>query len=178
MNERSSAGPTDRPEALRAALDLEQKGHDYYRETASRAGNPLTQKVFSALADDEIRHKERIRELYEGAGSGAGFLTPRDALENTVKEFFARFTQSERAAWQLDDAGAYEHAMELERQSYSLYEALAGRTQSQAEAEFFRQVQHEESEHFTALENALNYLQRTGDWFASEEGRVWNWMNM
>ena len=36
----------------------------------------------------------------------------------------------------------------------------------------------EENDHLTVIENVYFYLTRTGDWFASQEDRVWNWMNM
>lgn len=178
-----SSGSDDKsarlPAALRAALDLEQRGHDYYRETASRAENPLTRMVFSALADEELQHMKRISELYEHGGSAPMTSSiPGGSPESAVKRVFERFAEQERTAWELDNESAYEYAMELERQSYALYDRLANESENSAEAEFFRNLAGQENQHLTALENVLNYLRHTGDWFAAEESRVWNWMNM
>lgn len=166
-------------EALTAALDLEQMGHDYYLEVASNAKSPLTQRVFSALADQEVDHMRRIREIYESLESAeAASVAQAGSLEDLVKAVFQQFTKQERSTWDMDNAAAYECAMDLERGSYSMYDKLAHERDDPAEVRFFEALLEEESEHLIAIENVYNYLQHTGDWFASQESRVWNWMNM
>ena len=164
--------------ALRVALDVEQRGHDYYEDIAAHAENPLTKAAFTELAAEELQHMECIRQLYDETGAGKSSSLPQGTMEDTVRRLFKEFEGREREAWKMDNAAAYEHATALERESYALYSRLANETESQAEREFFRKLMEEELIHLSALQNVSNYLTHTGDWFASEETHVWNWMNM
>lgn len=168
----------NRSEALRAALEFEQRGHDYYRDIAERAENPLTRAVFSGMADEELLHMERIRQLYGETGAGETPSIPPGTLEDAVRRMFEGSSWTERETWKMDNAAAYNYATELEREGYALYSRLAEETGSDAEREFFRKLRQEELNHLSALQNVHNYLENTPEWFASEEVHVWNWMNM
>ena len=165
-------------EALRAAIDLEQRGHDYYAGIATHADNPLTKVVFSSLADEELQHMERARQLYEETGAGETPSVPLGSVEEVVRAIFEESDWSKRKTWRMDNAAAYDHATELERESIALYGKLAEETESPAEKGFFLRMQEEEMGHLSALQNVSNYLEHTADWFASQEIQVWNWMNM
>ena len=166
-------------DALKTALDMEKKGHAYYMDTAGKAENPLTQSVFFSLAAQELIHIQRIRELYEGQEEAEGVpsLAPGE-MEQQVREIFDRFTAEQREAWAMDNAAAYDYAKKLERDSAVMYDRLAHESINPGETEFFEALRAEENEHLAALENVSGYLAHTGEWFAEEEIRVWNWMNM
>lgn len=165
-------------EALRAAIDLEQRGHDYYAGIAADANNPLTKAVFSSLAEEELRHMERARQLYDESGAGETPSVPLSSVEDAVRVIFEGSDWSKRKTWRMDNAAAYDHATELERDSIALYGRLAEQTESPAERGLFLRLQEEEQGHLSALQNVSNYLEHTADWFASEEIKIWNWMNM
>lgn len=165
-------------EALKAAIDLEQRGHDYYAGVAAKANNPLTRGAFSALAEDELRHMERARQLYSTSGAAESPGVPLGSVEEVVRRIFEQSDWSQRRTWQMDNAEAYEHATGLERQSIDMYTRFAEETESSAEREFFNRLRTEELDHLAALQNVSSYLDHTADWFASQENRVWNWMNM
>jgi len=165
-------------EALRAAIDLEQRGHDYYADIAAHADNPLTKVVFSSLADEELQHVERAKQLCGESGAGESPSVLLGSVQDAVRAMFEESDWSKRKTWHMDNAAAYEYAAELERQSIVLYGGLADETESSAERGFFLRLQEEEMGHLSALQNVCNYLDHTADWFASEEIQVWNWMNM
>ncbi len=165
-------------EGLKAAIDLEQRGHDYYVGVAAGSDNPLTRAAFSALADEELRHMERAKQLYDESGAADSPAVPLGSVEEVVRAIFEQSDWSMRKTWRMDNAEAYDHAMGLERQSIDLYGRFAEETESSAEREFFNRLKHEELGHLSALQNVSNYLDHTGDWFASQENQVWNWMNM
>ena len=62
--------------------------------------------------------------------------------------------------------------------SFSRNKAVFRSGKTTAEDEFFTGLKAEEGKHLEAIENVFFYLERTGDWFASNEDRVWNWMNL
>ena len=166
-------------DALKTALDLEKKGHAYYMDTARKTDNPLTQSVFFSLAAQELVHMQRIKNLYEGQQEAEGVpsIAPGE-MEQAVKEIFDKFTSEQREAWAMDNAAAYEYAMKLERDAAAMYDRLVHESINPGESRFFESLRAEENKHLAALENVAGYLGWTGEWFAEEEIRVWNWMNM
>lgn len=165
-------------EELKSALDFERTGHDYYASVAEKVKNPLTKEVFSALAGQELVHMERIQEIFDNLkAEGVQPHVHAEGIEQMVQRILKQFTTHERDAWEMDNAEAYEYAQDLERQGIAMYNRLAEESLGSVEKQFFKALSEEEFFHLTALQNVYFYLERTGDWFGSEEGRVWNWMN-
>jgi rubrerythrin len=166
-------------EALEASVGLEQKGYDHYTKALTDAKNPLTKKLFATLAEQELEHIRRIKELFEeGAEKASGDTIPAEALEMVVKEVFDEFSKDDRSAWDVDVSSAYEHAMHLERESIDIYSSFAAESADAPERRFFKELEQEEVKHLTALQNVYHYLTHTADWFESTESETWNWMNM
>jgi rubrerythrin len=165
-------------EALNAALGLEQKGYEHYKEALGDAKNPLTKKLFSTLAEQELEHMNRIRELFEKDSKETSHTTiPGQALEMIVKEVFEEFSKDDRSLWNVDVAQAYEHAMHLEQESIDMYSSFTEESANKSEKKFFEDLTEEEVKHLTALKNVYHYLSRTADWFETTESETWNWMN-
>jgi len=59
MNER------ERLDALEVALDNETKEREFYLKNASRTKNPLGKAMFQQIADEELEHHQRLKELHE-----------------------------------------------------------------------------------------------------------------
>ena len=52
---------TDDPvEAIRLAIKREEAAYDFYMKHAKVFKNEATRKMFEALANEEIKHKERL----------------------------------------------------------------------------------------------------------------------
>jgi rubrerythrin len=165
-------------DALQASLGLEQKGYDHYQKALGDARNPLTQKLFTTLAKQELEHMKRIRELFEeGEKKTVDATIPGEALEMVVKEIFDSFSKDDRSGWDIDVANAYEHAMHLEQESIDMYSSLSSESSDGSERTFFQALKEEEVKHLTALQNVYHYLKATPDWFESTESETWNWMN-
>jgi len=94
-------------EALQAALDFEQRGHDFYAATAEKARNPLTREVFSGLAGQELVHMERIQEVYENLDFTGVARSPQTGnMERFIRGVFDRFAKQDRDTWSIDNAEA------------------------------------------------------------------------
>ena len=50
---------------LKESLALEQKGYKWYSEGAEKITNSLGRRMLKRLADDELTHIKRIKEIYE-----------------------------------------------------------------------------------------------------------------
>ncbi len=164
-------------EVLKMALELEEKGYKYYNEVSGKASNPLTRNLFTVLAEQEVSHMDRIKQLYEESSIQISQATvPSEELQKALKQVFNNFSKEQRDTWDIDIEDAYEYAMQLENDSSKMYGDFAKKSKNSVETEFFKSLENEENAHFSALQNVYNYLKHTKGWFESEESKTWNWM--
>ncbi len=50
-------------EVIRAAMEVEKNGHRFYSEMAQRAVNQTVKELFAMLAQDEVEHLRRLKDL-------------------------------------------------------------------------------------------------------------------
>ncbi|HKL48422.1 MAG TPA: ferritin family protein [Desulfuromonadales bacterium] len=77
-------------EVIRAAMEVEKKGHRFYTTMAERADNQITKEVFSWLAQDEVQHLKTLEDLVPQYQEGAFW----DAEEEFLP-YLRRFSEQE-----------------------------------------------------------------------------------
>ena len=163
-------------ESLDLAIELEQKGHDYYEKNAAKTNNPMAKSILESLADQELDHIETVKQI--AAGKGVENIEVKSAnVEENAREVFESFTEKEKEDWEEVDAEVYRHALDFEEDIYDLYDDLAQKTEGK-EKEFFEALMEEENKHYESIQNALYYLTENSKWLDEEESKVWNWMNI
>jgi rubrerythrin len=58
-------------EVIRAAMEVEKQGRDFYSTLSTRARNELTREIFSLLAKDEIDHLKTLENMGKKYQDGA-----------------------------------------------------------------------------------------------------------
>lgn len=58
-------------EVIRAAMEVEKNGHQFYAAMAQKAQNALAREVFSWLAQDEVQHLKTLENLVPKYEKGA-----------------------------------------------------------------------------------------------------------
>lgn len=56
---------TDRLNALESALKSETREREFYLKNADATKNPLGRAIFLQIADEELEHYERLKQLHE-----------------------------------------------------------------------------------------------------------------
>ncbi|NOY45405.1 MAG: ferritin family protein [Deltaproteobacteria bacterium] len=148
--------------ALSEAVKFESDGRDFYLQAVERVSNPLAKAVFQALAEDELDHIRRVREIYEELKSQAGWpdSTAMVARASGVEDAFARAARDldRHVAPDADALEALEKAAELERKGLGFYRDRLAQATCDAEAEFYRRLVAEEEVHLRTIEKALEDL--------------------
>jgi rubrerythrin len=167
---------------LTKAYDLEKKGLSFYVDAAGVCPNALARRTLLSLSKEEINHMMMIDEIALSVDKSGAWTCGADAIgvskvEEELKDFFDGSAKTELAA-NRESAGVLKKAMELERKSYELYTASMEAATSDNEKRFYDALRKQEEKHYEALENVYYYLTETGDWFAKEENKSWNWMNL
>jgi rubrerythrin len=163
------------------ALKFEAESVKLYLSLAARTTNFLGKRLFYALAKQEVEHAESFDEIYREIAmkpTAVKLALPSSSadIEQDIRQFFV-------GAGGMDfrsDAGnisAYELALQTEEKGYASYKKFLVSAEKPEEKEFLQSLMDQERKHMEAIRNVLAYITGTGDWFESEESKIWNWMN-
>ncbi len=119
---------TSLPEALKTALEMERRGHDYYVESAERLKDPVLASVMEALAADEVQHGTLLRRYYEALERSEHWPAPTAETEApaAARERIDEIVRGSVGAVGPDDSylEIYQHAHDLELGARDYYRAL------------------------------------------------------
>ncbi|MBN2566736.1 ferritin family protein [Candidatus Woesearchaeota archaeon] len=156
-------------EAMQKALAFEKKGHGIYMEAAKATANPVVNKTFTYLAEQELRHVEAIEDYLKTGDLHAEALG--DDEERTA-EFFTMTTEEfkERTALSADDVKAHETALHLEKESYDFYAEALADAEGQATKDFLVFLMEQENAHYKLISRAYEYVSDPVSFHAQHEG--------
>lgn len=155
---------------LQYAIQLERDGLAFYAEVAAKTRNPLGRKMFEGLAADERRHERVLLDLAQSRATSLAGELPRKRLATlfgTLGEEIRRELTADAS-----DNEALEKALVMERASIAHYSAQADAAASEDARALYRRLVLEEEQHADILQNALAYLNKTGQWFLWDEQAV------
>ena len=150
---------------LKESLALEQKGFNWYSEGAEKITNSLGRKMLKRLADDELTHIKKIKEIYasltEGALSDVKVDSPNLAL---FDEIFNRMkNQVDDAISDLTEVGVDDEeiinvALELESHARFHYEEASEKATDKVVKDFYNILAKEEQSHYDLLVKTNQYM--------------------
>jgi rubrerythrin len=161
---------------LKESLALEQKGYKWYSEGAEKITNSLGRRMLKRLADDELTHIKRIKEIYES-------LTNNELDEIKVTspnlavfdEIFNRMkNQVDDAVNDLTEVGVDDEeiinvALELESHARFYYEEAAEKATDKVVKKFYTMLAKEEQSHYDLLVQTNQYLANPSLFFGMGE---------
>ncbi len=157
-------------EAFQTALDFEQKGHKIYQETANKTNNPLVEKTFRYLADQELIHIEEIKGYIKKLNSRNKVKLKGDALEDTKKFFTTTVKEfKEKTKLSDDDLKVHEIALELEQNSYNFYKEQKDNPYDKEIKKFFKWLMGQENTHYELIQKAYEYIKNPIGFYTEEE---------
>jgi len=164
---------TGRREVVRAAIQLERDGQDFYLKAAAEASNELGREMLRSFADDEQRHIEWLEAIVEG---NVPETEPPQEIYDRLSGIFADAPDELRqaASGSSDDIDAIQVAIGMEDKSVAAYEKWAKDAEDEDIRELCGELAEFERLHRRILENTIEYLESTGDWFMQEEGWIFD----
>lgn len=163
---------------LQAAIKMEEDGRRFYLKSGKTAKNAVAKKLLVSLADQELIHIERIKEVSDGLKGDMdwndfGKSISKDAKKKLVLVFRA-LSSAEKKKLKADPSSveAIEIAMEKETKSYDYYDRQSKETDIRIAKVFYDRLKKEEEHHYELLEEAYSLLSDSASWFVKQEGRV------
>lgn len=152
-------------QVLKKSLAIEQKGHKWYTEGAEKIKNSLGRRMLKRLAEDELIHIQRIKEIYESVTKNTldevKVESPHLAMFN---EIFDRMKdQLDEAVDEMTEVGVDDEeiinvALELESHSRFFYEDAAQKASDKVVKDFYELLAKEEKSHYELLQKTNQYL--------------------
>jgi rubrerythrin len=159
--------------ALEVALNNEMREREFYLKNAGRTKNSIGKAMFNQIADEELEHYERLKELHEKWEKEEKWpetvplkvkdTSVKDVLKESVKNVD---TMPERDD---DDLKAIQTAIDFESKGASRYAKLRDDVSDPKEKEFFNLLAKIEHEHYLSLKDTEEYLADPSSWYTKTE---------
>jgi rubrerythrin len=154
--------------ALKVALTNEMREREFYLKNAERTKNLLGRSMFEQIADEELEHFEKLKELYEkwqGEGKWPGTV-PVEVKGTRVKDVLKDALQKIDGVVQTDEdeVKAIRKAMDFEAKGVSYYRKLRDKATDPKVKDFFDLLASIEHEHYLSLKETEKYLTDPASW--------------
>jgi len=148
-------------QTLVVAYSLETGLRDFYLSMVPKIQNPAAKKLFTDMADIELKHQDRIFSEYREL---VGPSVDRDSFEQktlqgvvegglTTDEYIQRFKTSLESPIEIISL-----AMSIEAQALDLYQRAADRSNDARGQKALRQIADEEKAHLAQLGRLMDSL--------------------
>lgn len=138
------------------AMKMEQDGKAYYENLAIQSPLPGLKTIFTELAGDEQKHYDIFQQLK--AGEGVEDMPDSTALDD-ARNIFESLPKGAIAVKGIEDSTAgYDHAMQLEAESFKFYERAASEEKNPQTKKLLIRIAIEERKHYDILENIFNFI--------------------
>ena len=161
-----------RIDALDLALGNEMSERKFYLEQSGRTKNPLGKAMLSEIANDELEHYERLKELGEKWKSDKKWpdTVPPGVKKTDVRKIMETYLKSgDVKEGDADDIRALEIAIEFEAKGMEFYAGLRDSVSDGKEKAFFDLLAKMEREHYLSLKDAEEYLKDPVSWLRRSE---------
>lgn len=152
------------------AMKMEKDGEAYYHELMNTSNSPGLKKIFSLLADEEAKHYDIIKKIWQKKSLPR---TVETHILNDVKNIFVEMKAKKQGldTSTLDAKQAFIKARDIEEESRKFYQEKS-EEESDAEAKaLLKTLAKEEEKHFHIMENIIEFISKPepGNWLENAE---------
>lgn len=148
------------------AMKVEKEGEAYYREMATNANNPGLKRIFTMLADEEVKHYNVFKNMMKKESID---LEKLNLLTDTKTIFQTLNEEKDNVNFDSEQIQFYKDAILREESSHNFYAQKAKELDDEIEKKIFLQIADEEVKHKRVLEEIVIFLEEPADWVASAE---------
>lgn len=148
------------------AMKVEKEGEAYYREMSAKSPNAGLKKIFSMLADEEVKHYNVFKSMLKKSDldlENLNLLTDTKTIFQTLQE------EKDNVKFDADQINYYKDAITREENSHNFYVEKAKDLEDETEKKIFIQIAEEEVKHKEVLEEIVSFLEEPENWVASAE---------
>ncbi len=156
------------------AMQMEKDGESYYRELAEKSKSEGLKKIFTMLAEEEVKHFEFIKDLRNETSSAEVADTEiLSDVKNIFEEMRAGSLDFKQGLYidTTEETNAYRKAREIEESSRDFYLEKAEESVGQPTELLFRKLAREDDKHYRIMDNIVEFVSRPepGNWLEDAE---------
>jgi len=163
----------ERLNALEVALNNEMREREFYLKNATRTQNPVGKAMFNQIANEELEHYERLKEVHERWERNEKWpeTVPLKVKDTIVKDVLKESVKNVDKMPERDDNDlkAIQMAIDFEAKGASYYAKLRDDVSDPKEKEFFNLLAKIEHEHYLSLKDTEEYLTDPASWYTKTE---------
>lgn len=163
----------DRISSIELAIKNEKSEMAYYTNEAKRSNNPVAQKLFMTLANDEKEHMRRLTGLHEKLTADSSWPedVPIEVAGTNIGKVLKDVVNEKGACTDHDDddLAALKKGIEFEAGGAKFYAELAEACENPQEKKFFSFLSQIEREHMLSIQDSLFYLEDPEGWMEAQE---------
>ncbi len=155
--------------AYEYAMKIEKEGEVFYRKLAKEAEQEGLSKIFTMLANEEVKHYKTFEKLSKNPDT---IMAPKMEVFKEAREFFSEM-HKDSVAYCFSDQQIdfYRRAIKTEEKAYEMYLDKANEITNIQHKEIFLKIADEELKHKELLENILEYVEKPSEWLENAEFR-------
>jgi len=162
-----------RMNALKFALENEQKEREFYLANARRTRNLAGKNMFKQIADEEKEHFEILKKLHDKWEEKKKWpatvpLKVKKSLAGSILKSMSG-KKSARFKGNEDDLKAIRTAIDFEARGVDLYTKLEKGSTDPKEKVFFNLIASVERDHFLSLRDTEEFLTDPATWYQNVE---------
>ena len=160
--------------ALSAAIEMEEMGFSFFKDSAAKAKDSFAKEVFEFLAGEELNHIKAIEKFHESymtghPGDSAKLI--KDIQDNSaisaIRHLFDQL--SDKRPITGTDMDVYIFAMDFERKGEAFYTKAEADAVDPNAKKLFGFLVGEERRHFKILESCQAYFENPAEFFHQRE---------
>ena len=148
------------------ALQIEKEAEAYYRSLAGGSDIEGLRRIFNWLADEELKHYHKFKELQKDEVSP---LQETTILSDAKKEFEKIKAAQKHYHFDNSQVELYLKAQGLEQKSMDFYIKKSHEAQGGNQKEIFLKIAEEEKRHYFLLDNIIEFVRRPERWLENAE---------
>lgn len=163
----------ERLDALEVALKNETQERQFYLKNAERSVNPLGKAMFMQIADDELEHYERLKQLHGKLSQKQQWpqSLPLEVKGTRIKDVLKSvLDKMEKVpAGDDNDLAALKTAIDFEARGATFYANLRDQSSDPKQKNFFDLLANIEHEHYVSLKDSEQFLTDPASWYREKE---------
>ncbi|XPV67400.1 MAG: ferritin-like domain-containing protein [Halarcobacter sp.] len=148
------------------AMKVEKDGEAYYRELASKSPNNGLKRIFTMLAEEEIKHYNVFKNMMKKNDID---LDKLDIITDTKTIFETLLNEKDNINFSDEQIAYYKEAIKKEENSEQFYLDKSKELENENEKAIFIKIAAEEVKHKKVLEEIVLFIQEPDNWVASAE---------
>ncbi len=159
--------------ALEVALKNEMQEREFYLKHAERSSNPLGKAMFIQIADDELEHYERLKQLRDTLSLKGQWpqSLPLEVKDTRIGDVLKSVLEKAEKipAGDESDLAALQTAIDFEGRGSAYYAALRDQVSDPKQKVFFDLLAGIEHEHYVSLRDTEQFLTDPASWYRTKE---------